>query len=108
MRHFLRTALAAIATLTAASGLADTPREDVETAKAIEGTYLLYRWEDQDGNPIRKLTITAREGNGFSVVGVDEAWSGEGRIEGNTGYYNWVFVGGKGARRSSRSTPMGH
>ena len=46
--------------------------EDVETAKAIEGTYLLYRWEDQDGNPIRKLTITARLNSGrprqFSVI----------------------------------------
>jgi hypothetical protein len=81
--------------LIGASGVADTPKEAAETAKSIEGIYLLYRSDNADGMPIRKLAITAREGKGFSVVGVDEAWSGEGRIEGNTGYYNWVFASGE-------------
>jgi hypothetical protein len=81
--------------LTGASGLADPPEEGVESARSIEGTYLLYHWDRQDGIPIRTMAITARAGNGFRVSGVDEAWSGDGRIEGNTGYYNWVFAGGE-------------
>jgi hypothetical protein len=76
-------------------GAADPPKEAGETARSIEGTYLLYHSENQQGKPVCKLAITARGENSFLVFGVDQPWSGEGRIEGNTGYYYWVFVGGE-------------
>jgi hypothetical protein len=80
--------------LIGASGAADPPKEAGETAKSIEGTYQLYMSDNPDGNPVCKLAITARNRDGFLVFGVDQPWSGEGRIEGNTGYYHWVFVNG--------------
>jgi hypothetical protein len=92
MRPFLRTALTVIAMLAGASAVADTPEQAGETAKSIEGTYSLYRDDDADGNLVCKMKITARQRTGFSVSGVDQPWSGEGRVEGNTGYYHWVFV----------------
>jgi hypothetical protein len=95
MGHSLRAAFIVIAMLTGAWGVEDTTRDNEPTARSIEGTYLLYHWDDQDGMPVRTLAIRAREGMGFSVSGVDQDWSGEGRIEGKTGYYNWVFAGGE-------------
>jgi len=68
------------------------------TAKSIEGDYLLYRWEDQEGNPVRKMAITAGAEKDFSIRGLDQAWSGKGRIDGNNGYYNWEFVTGERGR----------
>jgi hypothetical protein len=65
------------------------------TPKSIEGVYRLYRWEDQEGNPIRTMAITAEAGNEFSIRGLDEAWSGEGRVGGDSGYYNWTFANGQ-------------
>jgi hypothetical protein len=66
-----------------------------KTAKSIEGDYLLYRWEDQEGMPVRTMTITAGTGQDFSIRGLDEAWSGQGRIDGNHGYYHWAFATGE-------------
>jgi hypothetical protein len=41
------------------------------------------------------MVITARTGKEFSIRGLDEAWSGEGLIDGINGYYHWVFVTGE-------------
>jgi hypothetical protein len=69
---------------------ADIRKENDGPAKSIEGVYLLYR--------IEKFAITARRDKGFSIRGLDQAWSGEGRIDGNEGYYNWIFADGKTGR----------
>jgi hypothetical protein len=95
MRQVLAMALATVALLISISGQASTAGDKGPRAISIEGVYLLYQWDDQDGKPKAKMAITAREGNGFSVRGVDQTWSGEGSIDGNTGYYYWVFADGK-------------
>ena len=66
-----------------------------KSAKSIEGDYLIYLWEDQKGNPVRTMAITAGTGKDFSIRGLDQPWSGKGRIDGNRGYYDWTFVTGE-------------
>jgi hypothetical protein len=95
MRHLLATALATFALVTGVSSQANTAGDKGPTTASIEGVYLLYHWGDQDGKPVAKMAITARDAKSFSVRGLDQTWSGEGSIDGNTGYFNWVFADGK-------------
>ncbi len=95
MTNVLATSVVTLVILVSALEAADAPKGSGETAKSIEGVYSLYRWEDQGGMPIRKMAITARTEKEFSIRGLDEAWSGEGSIDGNNGYYHWVFVTGE-------------
>ena len=95
MQRFLATAVAFFALLTSALGDSGAPTPTGDSAQSIAGVYLLYRWEDQAGLPVRKMVITARTGPDFSVRGLDQGWSGEGRIEGNEGFYLWVFATGE-------------
>jgi hypothetical protein len=94
MKHWPRTALPGIVLLVIVFAGAGAPKEADDTAKSIEGTYLLYQGNNQNGNLICKMAITARDGKGFMAFGLDQAWSGEGRLEGNMGYYHWVFANG--------------
>jgi hypothetical protein len=107
MRHIPRTALTVIAMLTGASCSADTPKEAGETARSIEGIYVLYRFDTPDGILVCKMGIAARQGSDFRIYGVDQSWSGEGRIEGSTGYYHWVFVTGQRGKTTFTINPDG-
>jgi hypothetical protein len=86
--------MAVVAMLAGAGRAEDVPKAAADTARSIEGTYLLYQQDNPDGGLVCKLAITSRNETDFLVFGVDQPWSGEGRIEGKTGYYHWVFVDG--------------
>src|SRR5262249_50291516 len=41
------------------------------------------------------MAITAQEENCFSIRGLDQAWAGEGMVEGQHGRYCWRFADGR-------------
>jgi hypothetical protein len=105
--HLLATSVAALALLTGGPAGAGPAGQDGKAAKPIEGAYVLSRWGDPAGTPVTRMVITAREGNGFSVRGSDQAWSGEGRVDGDKGYYNWVFATGERGKTTFTINPDG-
>jgi hypothetical protein len=107
MAHLLVTSVAALALLTGGPGRAGLAEGDGKAAKSLEGAYVLSRWGDPAGTPVARMVITAREGNGFSVRGSDQAWSGEGRVDGDRGYYNWVFATGERGKATFTINPDG-
>jgi RNA polymerase sigma factor (sigma-70 family) len=80
---------------------AQTPapsRKDVGGARSIAGVYRLFARDNPDAGLVCKMEVIARDGNSFSVRGLDQNWSGEGKLDGRSGYYNWVFDEGQTGR----------
>jgi hypothetical protein len=82
--------------LLGAFGQVDADKEK-KAASSIAGVYHLYVAEAPAGRPIAKMAITLR-GKGFSVRGLDQPWSGEGRVDGANGFYNWIFEDGNSGK----------
>ena len=74
-------------------------------AAAIAGTYALY--QSEDGEPVTRMVIAARGEKTFTIRGVDQSWAGEGAIDGNKGYYYWIFDDGKTGRTTFTINPDG-
>src|SRR5205814_2210896 len=74
-------------------GQADVQKEK-GSANKFNGIYFLYPKDTSNEEPIAKMAITGRGDEGFSVRGLGQAWSGEGRIDDGKGFYNWIFENG--------------
>jgi hypothetical protein len=107
MAKLRATLLAALAVLIGSAGGAGQAGGDGAAPKSIEGTYVLSRWGDPGATSINRMVIMAREGDGFSVRGSNDAWSGEGRVDGTGGYYNWVFSTGETGKTTFTINPDG-
>jgi hypothetical protein len=107
MAKLLATSLAALALLTGSSGGIGPPEGDCKSYQSIAGAYVLSGWGDPGGTPVTRMVITARDGNGFWVRGSGQAWSGEGRVDGRRGYYNWVFATGEKGKTTFTINPDG-
>jgi hypothetical protein len=107
MAKLLATSLAALALLTSSPGGVGPAEGDGKSYRSIEGSYVLSWWGDPGKTPITRMVITAREGNRFSVRGSGQAWSGEGRVDGKEGYYNWVFATGEKGKTTFTINPDG-
>jgi hypothetical protein len=65
---------------------------DSGLAQNIQGQYQLY-----DGaRVVGSMTVFSQSGPSFSIGG--EGWSGTGRVQGGSGYYDWRFTDGKSGR----------
>jgi hypothetical protein len=107
MAQLLATSLAALALLTGSPGGIGPSEGDGKSYQSIEGAYVLSRLGDPARTPVTRMVIAAREGNGFSVRGSGQAWSGEGRVDGKEGYYNWVFATGEKGKTTFTINPDG-
>jgi hypothetical protein len=94
MIPFFRLSLAASIVLLTVVHPADAQRNVEAAAPSVGGVYQLYPVGAENGSPIAKMLITWREDQYFSVRGLGQTWSGEGRIEEGKGFYNWIFENG--------------
>jgi hypothetical protein len=80
----------------------------------ITGNYILYREGNMLGKVEGYMKINSKRGNQFSI-GItaptgDPAidWKGNGVVNGDEGYYDWVFTDGKKGRTTFRIDEEGN
>ncbi len=76
-------------------------------ADSIAGVYVLYYLQDPGLGPVTSMAITARGEGCFSVRGLDQAWAGEGFLQGNRGRYCWRFPDGRTGQTEFAVNPDG-
>jgi hypothetical protein len=74
---------------------------------AIAGVYVLFELADPGRGPVTSMAITAQEENCFSVRGLDQAWAGEGFVEGQRGRYCWRLADGRTGQTHFTINPDG-
>lgn len=67
----------------------------------LTGTYALYQKGKESKGVVGYMRITRQQGNSFSIGNASPTgnpaydWTGQGSINGNSGYYTWRFEDGK-------------
>jgi hypothetical protein len=64
-------------------------------ADSIAGVYVLYYFQNPGLGPVTSMVITDQGDGCFSVRGLDQAWAGEGFVEGPRGRYCWRLADGR-------------
>jgi len=70
-------------------------------AQNISGTYALYQKGNEAKGIVGYMRISQQTGNNFSIGIASQTgspavdWSGQGSVQGNSGYYSWRFQDGK-------------
>lgn len=110
MKKLLLIAVLICGVVTFAKGQTKGQENPGRAADSISGTYSLYRLEAPDKGPVGKMVITAFRGEKFLIRGAE--WVGEGKVEGEQGYYDWKFDDGRTGRTTfiinSDGTLKGH
>lgn len=90
-------------------------REEKETGSPplLTGIYALFPANNPSGGPTARMSISSRQGREFTV-GIAKPtgnpkydWEGRGVIDGDEGYYDWVFEDGKRGRTTIRIDSAG-
>ena len=88
-----------------ALGQAAAQKSPGGAADSISGAYVLYRLEVPEKNAVGKMVITGWGGDRFLIQGA--GWVGEGKVEGEKGYYDWKFEDGRTGRTTFVINPDG-
>ncbi len=75
---------------------------------SLTGEYVLYFHNTrEDGPPVARFAIRMSGGETFTIAGVGQSWTGEGRCAAGRGHYDWVFTDGRRGRTTFTLTPEG-